>query len=104
MNDPEQTLVRRALEAALAGLESGSSGANGQSSPVVLVVLSPAGGAATAEGSASRVSRDPGSAGHPSVEKFSAVETADQRNEPKHCFIEPERRCVNSGACEMRGF
>jgi hypothetical protein len=31
-------------------------------------------------------------------------EIAAPSRETKSCFMEPERKCVNSGACEMRGY
>jgi hypothetical protein len=41
---------------------------------------------------------------HPGLEKFHLSETAAPSRETKSCFMEPERKCVNSGACEMRGY
>jgi hypothetical protein len=40
---------------------------------------------------------------HPGLERFT-IETDTQTAAPKSCFMEPSRLCVNSGACEMRGF
>jgi hypothetical protein len=41
---------------------------------------------------------------HPGLERFNIVEGVEPGPAPKACFIEPGRSCVNSGACEMRGF
>ena len=40
---------------------------------------------------------------HPGLERFT-IETDSRPAAPKACFMEPGRPCVNSGACEMRGF
>jgi hypothetical protein len=41
---------------------------------------------------------------HPGLERFT-IETDSRPAAPtKPCFMEPGRSCVNSGACEMRGF
>ncbi|HEX8091728.1 MAG TPA: hypothetical protein VF762_22935 [Blastocatellia bacterium] len=41
---------------------------------------------------------------HPGLEKFPLAEIIDPLPAPKTCFMEPGRVCVNSGACEMRGY
>ena len=40
---------------------------------------------------------------HPGLERFT-IERSIHTSAPKTCFMEPDRPCVNSGACEMRGF
>lgn len=40
---------------------------------------------------------------HPGLERFT-IEADSHPSVPKACFMEPGRACVNSGACEMRGF
>jgi hypothetical protein len=40
---------------------------------------------------------------HPGLERFT-IGTDTQTSAPKSCFMEPDRPCVNSGACEMRGY
>jgi hypothetical protein len=40
---------------------------------------------------------------HPGFERFT-IDRGTQISAPKSCFMEPDRLCVNSGACEMRGF
>jgi len=41
---------------------------------------------------------------HPALERFplSGTDTAAAASKP--CFMEPGRVCVNSGACEIRGY
>lgn len=43
---------------------------------------------------------------HPGLERFQLTVTdpVPPAAAPKACFMEPGRTCVNSGACEMRGF
>lgn len=41
---------------------------------------------------------------HPGLEKFPLAEEETAHSAPKTCFMEPGRACVNSGACEMRGY
>ncbi|MFY9554140.1 MAG: hypothetical protein WAV47_05405 [Blastocatellia bacterium] len=41
---------------------------------------------------------------HPGLERFTIAPANANPLVPKACFMEPGRTCVNSGACEMRGF
>ena len=41
---------------------------------------------------------------HPGLERFIIPGVDSPPLAPKACFMEPSRTCVNSGACEMRGF
>ena len=41
---------------------------------------------------------------HPGLEKFPISERASTDKAARPCFMEPNRACVNSGACEMRGY
>ena len=41
---------------------------------------------------------------HPGLQRFISLENAADPRVSKHCFMEPDRECVHSGACEMRGF
>ncbi|HXI89850.1 MAG TPA: hypothetical protein VNO24_07535 [Blastocatellia bacterium] len=41
---------------------------------------------------------------HPGLERFIMLAADSAPRAPKACFMEPDRDCVNSGACEMRGF
>jgi hypothetical protein len=38
------------------------------------------------------------------LEKFELPKPSPNTGAPKSCFMEPDRPCVNSGACEMRGY
>ena len=40
---------------------------------------------------------------HPSLERFELLEDNALSNGPRRCVVEPDRDCVGSGACEMRG-
>lgn len=40
---------------------------------------------------------------HPAIERFPLSEP-DSRDSSKMCFIEPDRVCVGSGACEALGY
>jgi hypothetical protein len=51
-----------------------------------------------------RASRIEDRAAHPGLEKFSITEARHMDSAPRTCFMEPGRVCVNSGACEMRGY
>jgi hypothetical protein len=41
---------------------------------------------------------------HPGLERFDLPENNTVSNVPRRCFMEPDRVCVGSGACEMRGY
>ena len=41
---------------------------------------------------------------HPGLERFIMLAADSAPPAPRACFMEPSRDCVNSGACEMRGF
>ena len=41
---------------------------------------------------------------HPGLERFIMLRADSSSSAPRACFMEPSRACVNSGACEMRGF
>ena len=40
---------------------------------------------------------------HPEFERFPLADAQATAPVPKACFMEPDRICVHSGACEMRG-
>jgi hypothetical protein len=44
-----------------------------------------------------------GSQPHPGLDRFPIIES-DSRDASKMCFIEPDRVCVGSGACETLGY
>lgn len=104
MSESAEELARRALRAALAKLESNGSVTNGESSPlVVLVVGNPSDVEnSTSPGREHRLDAVPGS--HPGLEKFPLGEVPAPSRGTKPCYMEPDKPCVASGACEMRGY
>ena len=129
MESNDRETISRVLEAALASLKdeaSGnavtrpagvpsinlpSTGVHLSGAPVVILIhpnSSERAGVSTA--SAARV-EESNSCGcnhdasplHPGVERFPL--SGDDSGDPsKMCFIEPDRVCVSSGACEARGY
>lgn len=111
MRQLDKDSVRRLLSTVLRRLDQESSqGADGDQEesniPIVMVVLSQPGTNQAemfdlrAELGASNLVRAP----HPGLEKFPVTESSSCDSAPRSCFMEPERLCVNSGACEMRGY
>jgi hypothetical protein len=117
MEQPDQELLRRTLLAIVKRIEGGGttpvmmgdradqiSDASGP--PVVVILLGQAGP------TDNRVSDNqdsheakPGAGSntpHPGFERFQ-ISGAHETDVPKNCFMEPDRICVNSGACEMLG-
>jgi len=41
---------------------------------------------------------------HPGLERFDLPKENTVSSAPRSCFMEPDRVCVGSGACEMRGY
>jgi hypothetical protein len=41
---------------------------------------------------------------HPGLERFTMIENSPVSSGQKPCYMEPDRPCVKSGACEMRGY
>jgi hypothetical protein len=41
---------------------------------------------------------------HPGLERFDLPGETTLPNAPRNCYMEPDRVCVGSGACQMRGF
>ncbi|HJQ67887.1 MAG TPA: hypothetical protein VKA70_02880 [Blastocatellia bacterium] len=98
MEPSDQELIRRALMKIVERIDAGDS--KGEP-PVVLVVLG--------EGRRSNEKPELGNQiSHPSVERHPGLERfhiaePQAAGVPKYCFMEPDRVCVNSGACEMLG-
>ena len=97
--------IRQALEAALEGLDAPTeAGApmiivlgdsrSSEQSPRVQIKQN-IGDAKPYDGSASS---------HPGLQRFPNLETESPAPAFKSCFMEPDRECVHSGACEMRGY
>jgi len=118
MSESNDDIARRVLESVLERLEAGG-GSLSQSSatskeysrssssvdPVVLVVLGQQSRSEPALAHrASESQLIPGIASHPGLEKFELPRTSSNASARKTCFMEPDRPCVNSGACETRGY
>ena len=85
MQPDDQATLRGLLEAALKQLNEETSSAE------------------RAAGSAAKSSALDRPEAHPGLERFPLSETGTAAAS-KPCFMEPGRVCVNSGACEMRGY
>jgi hypothetical protein len=110
MQESDSDIARRALQKALGRLDSNQPH-NGDASQVVVVIVGASGGVNSEERTRPSVESEPAvfagqqsESCHPGLEKFHLSETAAPTRGTKPCFIEPERQCVNSGACEMRGY
>jgi len=119
-------IVRRVLASLLEKLESGSpqthaggqqgaadssapSNAAGGAGSVILLMLGNLDSGPTAGSSAGaepRVSSriEDRTPAHPGLEKFTVAGANHSNSAPGTCFMEPGRVCVNSGACELRGY
>ena len=123
MQDTNQELIRRVLSNILSRLEAGESPSSnavaqsraGEANTVILITLnSPDLTQGDNDRSAAQVATQTrkrsepemirlGGA-HPGLERFASLEDKASNLAPKTCFMEPDRVCVNSGACEMRGY
>jgi len=133
MQESNDEIARRVLEAVLERLEargrSGSLDANDSPAfnqrseapvdgdPVVVVVVGGASLNSAKKEDTRRVPKEASLAGatngspasvgnshHPGLERFALPKTNSNTAAPKTCFMEPDRPCVNSGACEIRGY
>jgi len=101
-SDSEHEIARNSLQKALARLEGAETHSGSDSESVVVVVIGPR------EKSNSITDAVPNASNtielnHPGLEKFT-LSSSSAPSELKSCFMEPDRKCVNSGACEMRGY
>lgn len=125
MQESNDEIARRVLAAVLEQLD-GSPSRSRESSvvnnasrgpsegdPVVVVVLGQAGSHSTKpeaqrstlrETLAKPIGGSQSSFSHPGLEKFELPKPSTNARAPKTCFMEPDRPCVKSGACEMRGY
>lgn len=125
MSTSDPLIVRRVLASLLRQLDEGAQADSAKGTPpVVMVVLGQASDpersldepsgminqcscqtesrAATAVTTTARALDK--EASHPGHNKFDLKETDSKSRAPKTCFMEPDRVCVNSGACEMLGY
>jgi len=98
------------LDSAPIAVVSGGNGLTDPSgSPIIVVVASDPKSLTSTKATpplstiASECDCDERKVSHPGLERFT-IERSIQTSAPKTCFMEPDRPCVNSGACEMRGF
>ncbi|MFY9611869.1 MAG: hypothetical protein WAU45_25055 [Blastocatellia bacterium] len=128
MQESNDEIARRVLASVLERLDaSGSrrdeasalnkaSRSSAGSDPVVVVVLGQVNSHSTISEDAERTLNEPLSlaaggsqssfadSSHPGLEKFELPKQSPNARAPKTCFMEPDRPCVNSGVCEMRGY
>lgn len=134
MPDADQELVRRVLESVLRRLDERAAVAPspsvlnatsvGPDNPVIFIVLGNLEHAQNAERGAplhtaaeainvtsNEATPAPGptlagssQSAHPGLDKFPLAAAPANASVPKMCFMEPDRICVHSGACEMRGY
>ena len=112
MNDADQEIIRRVLSNVLNRLEGenaieAAKPSTSESSPVIFIVLNNSSADRANDernmiAVRSQASEQP--AAHPGLERFALAEENPGDPAPKKCFMEPDRICVNSGACETRGF
>jgi hypothetical protein len=123
MQDTNQELIRRVLLNILSRLEGGAAQSSnaiaqsraGEANTVILITLnnsdmtresndSNAAQVATQTRKQSEPEMIRLGGAHPGLERFASLEDKASNLAPKTCFMEPDRVCVNSGACEMRGY
>jgi hypothetical protein len=118
MSTSDPLIVRRVLASLLDRLEGGArpgaenTAPENAAPPVVLIMIGQPGdkecscrGAAASGETFSTAARPPDKAcPHPGLSRFDIEEESPQAQAPRSCFMEPDRVCVNSGACEMLGY
>ena len=113
MQDSNQEIIRRVLSNVLTRLERPASVAPSislvqepasEGGPIIFVVLGNAENEGHRQLEAPERKTIQTQAAHPELERFASVEGQPDNTAPKTCFMEPNRVCVNSGACEMRGY
>lgn len=107
MDASETELVRKVLTAILERLEGGGLTSAESQEPdnnLIVVVFSQAGALNVPESAnlPKQVSHV-GGVIHPGFERFAVSQHCSSDSAPRTCFLEPDKVCVNSGACEMRG-
>jgi hypothetical protein len=128
MTDSTEEMTRRILESVLRQLESGAGRAaitpaihpadhqSAGGAPIIVILLgeqhaTPAALPVVAQqsgGGCQNNSPDTGKNSlqslHPGLERFDLRRDLAVSNAPRRCDLEPDRECVGSGACEMRGY
>lgn len=93
MQDQDREKIRQLLEAALARLDARSEAASASESS-----------SGSGLGAATQPAIQSSGSQHPGLQRFVDLDSDSNSAVPRPCFMEPERECVHSGACEMRGF
>jgi hypothetical protein len=123
MQDATEEIARRVLQNVLRQLDGGD---RASAAPVIVIVLGDAAAARAESGAvANAVAPLPAvvkqsacgcqnnshisganslQSSHPGLERFDLPEDNAVSNAPRMCLMEPDRACVGSGACEMRGY
>lgn len=119
MQDSNQEIVRRVLSNVLARLERQASAqpsadfvqaSTGEGGPVIFIVLGNGENVEQVFNESYRQLEAPErkmiqtQAPSPELERFASLEVQQNNIAPKTCFMEPDRLCVNSGACQARGY
>jgi hypothetical protein len=77
------------------------SAATGENAAPPIVVSQPASGCQNNSHAAAENSIQ---STHPGLQRFDLASENVATDAPRTCYLEPERACVGSGACKMRGF
>ena len=127
MQDSTEEIARRVLQNVLRQLEGGGrsvatppsdqvAGDRASAAPVIVILLGAAANAvaplpAVVKPSPCGCQNNSHISGgnslqssHPGLERFDLPEDNAVSNAPRMCLMEPDRACVGSGACEMRGY
>ena|SRR5215467_15448648 len=116
MQSADAEMIRRALTSALESIgasqtEIATLSGTGKNEPrFVLVVIKESTTPAEGDARGARDTDGHEEYRHPGLDRFKIddrfkIEASDSKlPAPKMCFMEPDRACVHSGACEMRGF
>jgi len=78
-----------------------SSAATSQNAALPMVVNQPACGC---QNNSHTPSKNSLQSSHPGLQRFDLPSDNVVSDAPRTCFLEPDRACVGSGACKMRGY
>ncbi|MEW6211085.1 MAG: hypothetical protein AB1631_22160 [Acidobacteriota bacterium] len=100
MNSSDREIARSLLASILNRLD-GSQSSDALSGQVMIIVLDQSNQTSPSETVAPRAEVARGV--HPSLLRLDLPKAVCSDSAPKACLMEPDRRCVGSGACEMLG-
>jgi len=122
MQDSREEIARRILQDVLRQLEGGAAPAatvpadnqaenqSPSGSPLIVIMLGNHAAPADSHAACGCQNNSPGGGKnslqflHPSLERFDLLEGSTHSNSPRKCVVEPDRDCVGSGACKVRGY